>query len=43
MVRYTLLIRYTEIGISQIQNTVARAALFRQTAAAMGVTIDSLL
>jgi uncharacterized protein with GYD domain len=43
MVRYTLLIRYTEIGISQIQNTVARAAAFRQAAAAMGVTIDSLL
>jgi uncharacterized protein with GYD domain len=42
MVRYTLLIRYTEIGISQIQNTVARAALFRQTAAGMGVSIDSL-
>ena len=43
MVRYTLLIRYTEIGISQIQNTVTRAAAFRQTATAMGVTVDSLL
>ena len=43
MVRYTLLIRYTEIGISQIQNTVSRAAVFRQTAAAMGVTVESLL
>jgi uncharacterized protein with GYD domain len=43
MVRYTLLIRYTEIGISQIQNTVSRASLFRQTAAALNVTVDSLL
>lgn len=43
MVRYTLLLRYTEIGISQIQNTVARAATFRQTAEGMGVSVDSIL
>lgn len=41
MVRYTLLIKYTEVGISQIQHTVARAADFRRTAAALGVTVDS--
>jgi len=41
MVRYTLLIRYTEIGISQIQNTVARAAIFRETAATLGVTVEA--
>lgn len=41
MVRFILLIRYTEIGISQIQHTVGRAALFRQTAAALGVTVES--
>jgi uncharacterized protein with GYD domain len=42
MVRYALLLRYTEIGISQIQNTVGRAAVFRQTAAALGVTVESM-
>lgn len=42
MVRYTLLFRYTEIGASQIQNTVARAAHVRQTAAALGVTVESM-
>jgi uncharacterized protein with GYD domain len=42
MTRYTLLIRYTEIGVSQIQNSVARAAHFRQSAAALGVTVESM-
>ena len=42
MVRYTLLIKYTEIGISQIQNTPTRAADFKATAAAMGVSIDGM-
>ena len=42
MVRFTLLIRYTEIGVSQIQNTVARASLFRQTATALEVTVESM-
>jgi uncharacterized protein with GYD domain len=42
MVRYKLLITYTEIGVSQIQATVARAALFRQNAAAMGVTVEDV-
>lgn len=40
MVRYALLIKYTEIGISQVQDTVSRAAVFRQAAAALGVTVE---
>jgi uncharacterized protein with GYD domain len=40
MVRYKLLINYTEIGISQIQNTTHRAASFRTEAARMGVTVE---
>lgn len=43
MVRYTLLFKYTEIGASQVHNTLARAALFRQTAAALGVTVESMV
>lgn len=42
MTRYKLLITYTEIGVSQIQNTVARAAAFKQNAAAMGVTVEDV-
>ena len=42
MVRFKLLITYTEIGVSQIQNTVARAAAFRHDAAAMGVTVEDV-
>jgi uncharacterized protein with GYD domain len=43
MVRYILLVNYTQAGISQIQNTVARAADFQATAAAMGVMVESQL
>jgi uncharacterized protein with GYD domain len=43
MVRYILLVKYTEIGISQIQDTVARASEFQSTAAAMGVMVESQL
>lgn len=43
MVRYILLVKYTEIGISQIQNTVSRAADFQATAAAVGVMVESQL
>ena len=43
MVRYILMVKYTEIGISQIQNTVARAADFQSTAAGMGVMVESQL
>jgi uncharacterized protein with GYD domain len=39
MFRYKLLFKYTEVGASQIQNTVGRASAFRQNAAAMGVTV----
>jgi uncharacterized protein with GYD domain len=42
MFRYKLLIKYTEIGITQIQNTVARSAAFRQTAESMGVTVEDI-
>lgn len=42
MVRYKLLITYTEVGASQIQNTVARAAAFRHNAAAMGVAVEDV-
>lgn len=42
MIRYKLLVKYTEIGASQIQNTVARTAAFKQAAAAMGVTVEDL-
>lgn len=40
--RYKMLVTYTEIGMSQIQNTVRRAAEFRQTAAQMGVTVEEM-
>jgi uncharacterized protein with GYD domain len=40
--RYKMLVTYTEIGMSQIQNTVRRAAEFRQTAAQMGVSVEDL-
>lgn len=43
MVRYILLVKYTQAGISQIQNTVARAADFQATAAGMGVMVESQL
>jgi uncharacterized protein with GYD domain len=42
MVRYKLLVKYTEIGAAQIQNTVARSAAFKQAAAAMGVFVEDL-
>ena len=40
--RYKMLVTYTEIGMSQIQNTVRRAAEFKQTAAQMGVTVEEM-
>lgn len=42
MVRFKLLVTYTEIGASQIQNTVARAAAFRHEAAALGVRVEDV-
>ena len=43
MVRYILMVKYTEIGISQIHNTTARAADFQATAAGVGVMVESQL
>ncbi|MFO0848477.1 MAG: GYD domain-containing protein [Gemmataceae bacterium] len=40
--RYKMLVTFTEIGISQIQNTVKRAAEFRQAAAEVGVTVEDV-
>lgn len=42
MYRYKLLIKYTEIGVSQIQNTVSRAVAFRHAAEVLGVTVEDL-
>jgi uncharacterized protein with GYD domain len=42
VIRYKLLVKYTEIGASQIQNTLARSAAFKQAAAAMGVLVEDL-
>ena len=42
MTRFVMLIRYTEIGISQIHRTVGRAAQFREDAAALGIAIESV-
>ena len=42
MARFVMLIRYTEIGISQIHRTVSRAEQFRTDAAALGVSIESV-
>jgi uncharacterized protein with GYD domain len=42
MARFVMLIRYTEIGISQIHRTVSRAEQFRSDAAALGVTVESV-
>src|SRR5436190_22162607 len=42
MARFVMLVKYTEIGISQIHKTVARAQQFRTDAAAQGVTVESV-
>jgi uncharacterized protein with GYD domain len=43
MVRYVMLMTYTEVGASQIQNTTRRAQMFQTVADQMGVHIESLL
>lgn len=43
MVRYILLVKYTDTGIARIRDTVARAADFCATAAALGVQVESQL
>ena len=42
MVRFVVLLKYTEVGVSQIHNTISRAAQFRDAAARVGVTMESL-
>src|SRR5688500_16591261 len=42
MVRYVMLVTYTEVGASQIQNTTRRAQMFQQVAERMGVTVESM-
>ena len=42
MVRYVMLISYTEVGASQIQNTTRRAQMFQAVADEMGVRVESL-
>ena len=42
MTRYVMLITYTEVGASQIQNTTRRAQMFQQVADRMGVRVESL-
>lgn len=43
MVRYVMLITYTEVGASQIQNTTRRAQMFHAVAEQMGVRVESLV
>lgn len=42
MVRYVMLISYTEVGASQIQNTTRRGQMFQTVAEQMGVRVESL-
>ena len=42
MMRYVMLVSYTEVGASQIQNTTHRAQMFQQVADRMGVRVESL-
>ena len=41
MVRYILLFKYTEIGISQIHGTLTRTQYFRDAIAKLGVQLES--
>jgi uncharacterized protein with GYD domain len=42
MVRYVMLVSYTEVGASQIQNTTRRAQMFQQVADRLRVRVESL-
>jgi uncharacterized protein with GYD domain len=42
VVRYLMLVKYTETGVAQIQNTTRRAEWFRKWADQLGVTIVSI-
>ncbi|HET6574615.1 MAG TPA: GYD domain-containing protein [Fimbriiglobus sp.] len=43
MVRYVMLVTYTEVGASQIQNTTRRAQMFQTVAEQLGVRVESLV
>ncbi len=43
MVRFVMLTTFTEVGASQIQDTTRRAQMVSERAAAMGVTVETLL
>src|SRR5690349_2217642 len=42
MVRYVMLVTYTEVGASQIQNTTRRAQMLQAVAEQMHVRVESL-
>ena len=41
MVRYIVLLKFTEQGAKNIQKSTARAAAFRETAAKVGATVEA--
>ena len=43
MVRYVMMLSFTEVGASQIQNTTRRAQMFHAVAEQMGVRVESLV
>ena len=43
MVRYVMLVTYTEVGASQIQNPTRRAQMFQAVAEDLGVRVESML
>ena len=40
MIRYVILLRFTERGIKQVSNSTGRAAAFREAAAKAGVRVE---
>src|SRR5437762_1888514 len=42
VVRYLMLVKYTETGVAQIHNATRRAEWFRKWAGQLGVTVESM-
>ena len=42
MVRYLMLVKYTETGVAQIHNATRRAEWFRKWAGQLGVLVESM-
>ncbi len=42
MVRYVMLVSFTEVGASQIQNTTRRAQMVTDVARSMGVRVEAM-